>query len=75
MHRTAAEDEAEVDTWLCAHGPAEGGGVGVAAGWLVGRSVSGWLSNGATSSSESNCNYVYIVADMADDVCRRGIVD
>ena len=51
---------------------------GSLAGWL-------WLSNGATSSSESNCNYVYIVADDVADVrpsvrpsllrCRRGIVD
>ena len=34
---------------------------GSLAGWL-------WLSNGATSSSESNCNYVYIVADDVADV-------
>ena len=48
----------------CAHGPAKGGrGASASAGF--------WLSNGATSSSESNCNYVYIVAD--DDDVRRFI--
>ena len=44
----------------CAHGPAKGGrGASSSAGF--------WLSNGATSSSESNCNYVYIVADDDGD--------
>ena len=51
----------------CAHGPAKGGrGASASAGF--------WLSNGATSSSESNCNYVYIVAvAAADDDVRRFI--
>ena len=46
----------------CAHGPAKGGrGASAASSSAAGF----WLSNGATSSSESNCNYVYIVADVA----------
>lgn len=49
---------------VCAWSSGERRGSRCPAGWL-------WLSNGATSSSESNCNYVYIVAaadtEVADD--------
>ena len=66
--------QAEAETWLLrAHGPAKGGGRGASA---PASSTAGfWLSNGATSSSESNCNYVYIVADDddGDDDVRRFI--